>query len=105
MAVVLLFGVGLILEAFLLCQPFAKNWEPLLPGTCGSITASFLADGVINIIIDLAMIILPMPIVWRLQMAPQRKIALTIVFALGILYVFIRSPSDFFILIAGTGYA
>ena len=92
MALVLSFGIGLILQAFLICRPFAKNWDPLLPGTCGSSKASFSADGIINIVIDLAMIFLPMPMVWQLQMSQQRKIALTVVFALGILYIIRRGP-------------
>lgn len=93
MAFVLSFGIGLILQAFLICRPFAKIWDPLLPGTCGSSKTSFLADGIINIVIDLTIIILPMPMVWHLQMSQQRKTALTVVFALGILYV-IRSGSS-----------
>lgn len=87
MVLVLSFGVGLILQAFLICRPFAKNWNPLLPGICGSSKASFLGDGIINVIIDVTMVILPMPMVWRLHMASQKKIALTAVFAVGILYV------------------
>ncbi len=98
MAFTLVFGIGLILQAFLICRPFAKNWDPLLPGTCGSSTASFLADGIINIVIDLTMIILPMPLVWQLQMSQQRKLALSAVFALGILYVFPSALSCFIVL-------
>lgn len=90
MALVLSFGIALIFQAFLLCRPFAKNWDLLLPGTCGSVKESFFSDGIINIVIDLAMIILPIPMVWQLQMSQKRKIALTVVFALGISYV-IRS--------------
>lgn len=97
-AFVLSFGVGLILQAFLICRPFDKVWDPLLPGTCGSSKASFLADGIVNIIIDLTMIILPMPLVWQLQMSQQRKIALTVVFGLGILYVIRSEPSRSIIL-------
>ena len=87
MALVISFGFGATLQAFLICRPFAKNWNPSLPGTCGDSVASFLADGIINLIVDLAVITLPMPMIWRLQMSQQRKIALTIVFALGIMYV------------------
>ena len=94
MAFVISFGIGLILQVFLICRPFAKNWDPLLPGTCGSIKTALLADGIINIVIDLAMIILPMPMVWQLQqMSQQRKLALTVVFALGVLYVIRNGPS------------
>ena len=36
------------------------------------------------------MITLPMPMIWRLQMAPQRKVALTVIFGLGFMYVLAR---------------
>ena len=98
MAFVLSFGIGLILQAFLICRPFHKIWDPLLPGTCGSSKAAFLADGIVNFVIDLTMIILPMPMVWQLQMSQQRKIALTVVFGLGILYVTRSEPSRSIIL-------
>ena len=89
MSLVVSFGTGLILEAFLTCRPFAKNWDPFLQGTCVSFKPGFLADGIINIVIDLAIVLLPMRMVWRLQhISKQRKIALTAMFALGILYVF-----------------
>lgn len=92
MALVLSFGVALILETFLNCRPFAKSWDPLvLYGTCGSFKTGFLADGIINIVIDLIIVILPMRMVWQLQhVSQQRKMALTVVFALGILYVFVN---------------
>ena len=90
MSLVLTFGIGLILEAFLACRPFAKSWDPLLHGTCASFKTSLLADGIINIVIDLVIVLLPMRVVWRLQhISKQRKMALTAVFALGILYVFV----------------
>ena len=103
---VLSFGVGLILEAFLKCRPFAAKWDPLLHDTCSSFKTSLLADGIINIVLDLTIVILPMRLVWRLQkISQQRKIALTIVFALGILYVFINLLLHCIILTAGTEFA
>ena len=89
MFLVIAFGTGLFLEAFLTCRPFAKLWDPFLQGTCVSFKPGFLADGIINIVIDLAIVLLPMRMVWRLQhVSKQRKVAFTAVFALGILYVF-----------------
>lgn len=82
-AVVISFGIGAILQAFLLCRPFAKNWNPLLPGVCGSSTQTILAEAIINMIIDVAIMILPMPLIWRLQMAQRRKVTLTMIFGLG----------------------
>ena len=83
MALPISFGVGNTLMAFLICRPFAKNWDPLLPGVCGSDIDSVLATSVINLSIDVIIVILPMPILWRLQMATSRKVALTFLFGLG----------------------
>ena len=83
MALVVSFGVGNILLAFLICRPFAKNWNLLLPGTCGSTKDSVIATSIVNFIVDLIIISLPMPMIWRLQMAKTRKIALTTIFSLG----------------------
>ena len=79
------FGVSDLLSAFLLCRPFAKNWNPLLPGVCVSDSASILGGGSINTITNFAVIALLMPMIWRLQMAPQRKIGLTVLFGLGLM--------------------
>ena len=86
-AVIISFGIGTILQAFLLCRPFAKNWDPLLPGVCGSSAETILAEAIINMIVDVAIILLPMPLIWQLQMAQRKKVALTIIFGLGLVYV------------------
>lgn len=85
MAIVVAFGVGAVLLGFLLCRPIAKNWNPLLPGHCGNTLGSVLATSIINVLVDLMIITLPMPMIWSLQMAPGRKIALMITFGLGLM--------------------
>ena len=83
MAFPISFGIGNILIPFLFCRPFHKNWDPLLPGVCGSTIDAVLATSIVNLSIDLMIIVLPMPMIWRLQMAARRKVALTITFGLG----------------------
>lgn len=39
-----------------------------------------------NIVTDLIMLLLPMPVIWRLKLPTKQKIALTGVFLLGSLY-------------------
>ncbi len=43
-----------------------------------------MATGLINAMIDLGIILLPLPIVWKLQMPKARKITLTLMFSLGL---------------------
>ena len=83
MTLVVSFGVGGLLSAFLICRPFAKNWNRSLPGVCGSSVSAELAGGIINISTKLVIIILRMPLIWYLQMAYQKRLGLTILFGFG----------------------
>lgn len=87
MVVVASFMLSLILSQFPICRPFAKNWEPLLAGTCGDSIKTVIGVSVVNVCVDLTIIVLPMPILWRLQMATKRKVALSAIFGLGTMYV------------------
>ena len=78
-----------IINVFMLifqCSPRAKTWNPLLPGHCFTTfyTINFIA-AVINVISDIAMLLLPILWVWKLQMAWKRKIGISLVFASGVL--------------------
>lgn len=94
-AVVVCFGFSVFLQELLLCRPFAKTWNPLLPGVCGSSSATILAEAIINMLLDIAILSLPMPLLWRLQMTRRRKIISTIIFGLGFMYVLVlQCPRD-----------
>lgn len=69
------------------CNPMAKGWDPLLPGKCIAFNPLIFSTAIINILIDVSILILPMPVVWRLQMENKRRLALTAVFMMGGLYV------------------
>ncbi|KAJ8131472.1 hypothetical protein O1611_g2156 [Lasiodiplodia mahajangana] len=73
-----------ILIAFLLCQPLAFNWDTTIPGGhCGNRNSAFLTSGILNLILDVSVIILPLPMLWNLHMATHRKVALTLLFSVG----------------------
>ncbi|KUI72102.1 hypothetical protein VM1G_08049 [Cytospora mali] len=77
---------AVILESFLLCRPFAFTWDKTIPGgVCGSSTEAYLAIAIVNLVIDLAVVFLPMPILWRLQMPFAKKLAISAILALGLL--------------------
>ena len=78
--------VAVLLEVGLLCRPFEYNWNKYIPGTCGNTTQAYEAVGILNLFADLTIIILPMPVLWRLQLPVAKKVALTFVFGVGILY-------------------
>jgi hypothetical protein len=69
------------------CRPFTFNWAitPDTPQHCGNLSMKFLLSAVFNLILDVCILILPMPMLWTLQMSTKKKIAITFVFGLGIL--------------------
>ena len=66
------------------CKPFSKNWNTTEPGTCLAqvpIVSSIAAWG---LAIELTIWCLPIPATWALQMLRSSKIAISLVFGLGI---------------------
>ena len=87
MTIVVAFGFVSIVGEFVLCIPFQMRWNPGRVGKCGEILRYVIATSITNVAIDVTIFALPLPLVWRLQMATIRKIALTLVFGLGLAYV------------------
>jgi hypothetical protein len=76
------------MSALLFCIPIAANWNRTIPGAkCGNIVAEFISVGTINLLIDVCIIVLPMPVLWSLQLPTRKKIGLTAIFGIGALYV------------------
>ncbi len=65
------------------CIPIAKVWTPTLPGRCLNVYALILGTVITTIVLDLAVFLLPIPILFRLQMSISRKLALCGVFMMG----------------------
>ena len=91
MTIVVIFGVVSIVAESILCIPFQMRWNPRVVGKCGEILKYVIATSITNVAIDVTIFALPLPLVWRLQLATIRKIALTLVFGLGLVYVNERS--------------
>lgn len=86
-AIVWGWAISIVLESFLLCSPVEFNWNPTLPsGKCGNRNVAFVMAGVLNMVTDLMVMALPLPYIWGLQLPLGRKIGLTLVFCLGLLY-------------------
>ncbi|OQD83699.1 hypothetical protein PENANT_c015G05251 [Penicillium antarcticum] len=82
---VFLYWVASILTIALLCRPVAYNWDRTIPGVCGDVIKTEYASAGFNMGIDLGVVLLPLPIVWRLHMSSRKKTGVTASFALGVL--------------------
>jgi len=87
---------GTILAGCLICRPFPMNWDPSIPGGyCGDQVLSFTVTGVLNLLTDVMVLVLPLPYLVKLQMRLYKKLVLLGVFSMGFLFVPpVPIPSD-----------
>ncbi|KAK7707030.1 hypothetical protein SLS64_007239 [Diaporthe eres] len=76
-----------VLIGFLICRPVQKNWDPTAEGTCGNQIAGYTAVSVVNVIVDVLMLLLPLPMVYGLQTRPGYKVGLFAIFSIGIVTI------------------
>ncbi|KAH6704201.1 hypothetical protein BKA61DRAFT_493526 [Leptodontidium sp. MPI-SDFR-AT-0119] len=68
------------------CQPIAKNWDlTITGGKCIDVTKIMMTHGSINITTDIAMLVLPIPLVRKLKLPMKQKVALAGLFMTGTL--------------------
>ncbi|KAH8700958.1 hypothetical protein BGW36DRAFT_338843 [Talaromyces proteolyticus] len=70
------------------CVPVQKRWDTDLRGHCANRVSGSIASSVTNIASDIAIIILPLPHIWRLQLRLSEKVLLTLIFGLGLFVIF-----------------
>lgn len=57
----------------------------MIPGSCGDLAKAEMAAAAFNLVLDVLIVLLPVPIVWRLQLPKQKKVGITATFALGLM--------------------
>jgi len=68
------------------CMPHnGKPWDFAVLSNCNHLATPGLVQGGMNIAADLTIFLLPLPIIFKLQIPTGKKIALSGVFATGIL--------------------
>ena len=67
-------------------NPCEKLWNPLITtGRCFNSNIYFESSGILNVVSGFAILIPPMPCLWKLQMPVRRMFLMTRVFATGFL--------------------
>lgn len=67
----------------LTCQPIDSFWNRLKPGKCFSFSAMYLGTGVVDAVIDLAILLLPIRMAFKLHLPKRSRIAVAGIFSLG----------------------
>ncbi|KAH9896197.1 hypothetical protein F4778DRAFT_783479 [Xylariomycetidae sp. FL2044] len=83
MAYIWIWGICEALVGTFQCTPIEYQWNRQIEGHCFDQLAYFHWHAIPNIIHDVVMLIVPAPVVWKLQITVRQKIALSSVFLIG----------------------
>ncbi|KAL2132730.1 hypothetical protein VTI74DRAFT_3440 [Chaetomium olivicolor] len=84
LAAVGMYCTGSILVTIFQCRPMIRAFDKDTPGTCIDTAKFWFANAGFSIATDLIILVLPMPLVWKLGVPIAQKIAVMAVFAIGI---------------------
>ena len=87
--VVLLWFIAIQAAVFASCVPITALWDISVQGTCINFTAFYQGSGIPNVILNLVILALPLPMIWSLEIEKKHKFALSGVFLMGSLVVII----------------
>lgn len=71
------------------CRPYSKNWQirPLPGLECIFRAQNFIALAVLNIVTDMAILAIPVPILWQLRISWWRKLAVSLLLCGGLFVI------------------
>ena len=89
--------VACVIASILGCMPVSYLWDRFAgpdpeennnaPGSCFNEVAFFRWNGIANMLLDVLMLLLPVPMVWHMSTTLRQKMLLTGIFTVGGLYV------------------
>ncbi|KAL4946981.1 hypothetical protein BDW69DRAFT_190645 [Aspergillus filifer] len=80
---ILAFWISLLAGLIFQTDLVQAQWQVWMPHTSIDTYAFYISIGVANIVLDVAVLALPQPIVWTLHMSRKRKILVSLVFLMG----------------------
>lgn len=90
-----LYFTGVNIDICLQCLPESVDHLWNLQASCHPNFAVAKIIGGVNAFLDITLLILPIPMVWKLQMPRKRKMVVSGIFGIGLLYAAIVIPRSF----------
>ena len=83
LAVIVMFGISSILLGIFTCTPISYYWTGTGNGHCINKQAFWFSNAALNIITDIILWSMPIPVLRSLQLPRKQKYGLMIIFAVG----------------------
>ena len=90
-ALILAWFIATLFPAIFRCNPLQDAFEmdPAILAHCIHVNPYFITTSTVNVVLDFWVLAIPLSVFWTLQLSPRRKVVLSGIFLLGLLYVFI----------------
>ena len=86
MALIFSWGVLAMTVTWAFCVPISYSWDVTIPGGhCANRDAGYLVVGVIDAVTDFMILILPLPVMWSLQVSRVKQMSLIVIFSIAVL--------------------
>lgn len=83
-AIVCGYSIAIVLGLIFGCHPIAKSWDVTITGGhCINKNGLYVATAVTNTATDLALILLPIPVIVKLHKPRAQKVGIILLFAVG----------------------
>lgn len=79
------YGIEATFLAVFTCRPVAAFWNPAIPGKCIDKKAGYFTNATYQVFSDLIFLVIPMPILSKLQIPLKQKVLIMSAFTIGTL--------------------
>lgn len=77
-------AIAVSLTAIFQCSPVSYAWDKSIPGgTCINLALFYVCCSIPNVITDVAILLLPIPMIFKLHTNQSQKVGLSLIFLLG----------------------
>jgi hypothetical protein len=83
-AFIIAWGIGITVTLFLVCRPLKAYWDRTVDGTCLTIVTFTYFTNISNLITDIWIFLMPVPMIWHLQLQTKKKLILSVIFCIGL---------------------
>ncbi|KAL8865631.1 MAG: hypothetical protein Q9174_006786, partial [Haloplaca sp. 1 TL-2023] len=83
LALTLAYVIALSLTILFECNPVAGYWDPFLNATCLDQQKLTLSNSILNVIFDFIVLVVPIPMLLKLQVSTRQKLVVGALFSLG----------------------
>ena len=86
------YGIAFLLVSVFQCQPIDlawNHWDGEHPGKCNDINAQGWTSAALNVVLDIVVLVLPMPVIAKLELNKRKKALVVLMFSTGFLVTII----------------